>query len=91
MNVTSGGADAAEKEAARRRRVLLVAVLLLVALPLYLIAASIVVGYLTAPRVEDGEAVKPLHWLAELMIYLVLGLIWALPMKRLVLGVGRQA
>ena len=79
-----------ETEAARRRRVLRVTLLLLVGLPIYLIAASYIVGTLTAPVIENGEPVKPLHWSVELLIYVVLGVVWALPMKRLVAGVGRK-
>ena len=85
--------DDAPAEKARRRRVLLMAVILLLGLPLYLIVASTIIGYLTAPTpgVDGGSPEKPLHWLMELAIYIVLGVVWALPLKGLVRGVGRKA
>ncbi|MEO1293042.1 MAG: DUF2842 domain-containing protein [Pseudomonadota bacterium] len=68
--------DPAEK--ARRRKLLLVTVLLLVGLPVYLIVASFAISMIERP-----------HWLIELVIYVVLGFIWAFPLKRLVVGLGR--
>lgn len=70
----------APEEKARRRRVLWLTLLLLIGLPIYLIAASLVVGALPRP-----------HWALELAVYVVLGLVWAFPLKRLVKGVGRAA
>jgi uncharacterized membrane protein YbhN (UPF0104 family) len=59
----------------RRRLALLV---LVAGLPVYVVAAVTVVGWFDRP---------PL-WL-ELLIYVGLGLLWALPLKRLFLGVGQ--
>lgn len=81
--------DQEMSEKARRRRLLLVTMILLVGLPLYFVVASGVVGYFSAPTIENGEVVKPLHWLVELVIYLVIGLVWAFPLKGLVQGLGR--
>lgn len=55
------------------------AVLLVVGLPIYIVVAATLVGLLDRP-----------HFLVEAAIYLVLGVIWALPFRRLFLGVGRQ-
>lgn len=84
--------DAETMERQRRRRVLMLTLLLLVGLPLYLILASTIVGTLTAPtpNAEGTGADKPLHWALEMLIYVVLGVIWAFPLKRLVQGVGRK-
>ncbi len=60
---------------ARRRLSLLI---LLVGLPLYIIAAVTVVNWLERPGL----------WV-ELLVYLVLGLIWALPFKFIFKGVGQ--
>jgi hypothetical protein len=60
---------------ARRRWSL---VLLLIWLPLYIVAAMVVVGLFDRP---------PL-WL-EALIYAGLGVIWALPFRAVFLGVGR--
>ncbi|MEO1330535.1 MAG: DUF2842 domain-containing protein [Pseudomonadota bacterium] len=79
-------------ERGRRRRLLLLTLVLLLGLPLYLIAASTVLGALTAPTAgADGGIEKPLHWSVELMIYLGLGLIWVFPLKGLTKGLGRNA
>ena len=60
---------------ARRRWSLLI---LLVALPLYLVVAVTVVGLFDRPPI-----------LLELLIYVGLGVIWALPLRRVFLGVGQ--
>ncbi|MEM1420857.1 MAG: DUF2842 domain-containing protein [Pseudomonadota bacterium] len=70
----------APEEKARRRRVLWLTLLLLVGLPLYLIVASFLVAALPRP-----------HWFLEMIIYVLLGLVWAFPLKRLVIGAGRAA
>ena len=83
-------ADAVEKD--RRRRVLIATLLLMIGLPLYILIAASVVGVLTAPQPSaDGAGVeKPLHWALELLIYVVLGVIWAFPLKGLVQGTSRK-
>lgn len=53
-------------------------VALLVALPLYVVVAVSVIGLFDRPPV----------W-AEFLIYLVLGLAWALPLRFVFLGIGR--
>ncbi|SDE41690.1 DUF2842 domain-containing protein [Limimaricola pyoseonensis] len=60
---------------ARRRLSLLI---LLVGLPLYVVVAITVVGLFDRP---------PLF--LELVIYIALGLLWALPFRRIFLGVGK--
>ena len=60
---------------ARRRWSLLI---LLVALPLYLVVAITVVGLFDRPPI-----------LLELLIYVGLGIVWALPLRRVFLGVGQ--
>ncbi len=60
-----------------RRRWALVS--LLVGLPLYIIAAVSVVALFDRPGL-----------LAELAIYVGLGLLWALPLRFVFLGVGRR-
>lgn len=81
--------ETAEKD--RRRRLLWLTIALFVGLPLYLITVSLILGALTAPTpVEDGTPAKPLHWAIELIVYLVLGVIWAFPLKRLAMGVGKK-
>ncbi len=80
-------------EKSRRKRLLIATLLLLVALPIYLIAVAWILGALTAPEVaSDGTVIdaKPLHWALELLVYLALGLVWAFPMKRLVMGLGKK-
>lgn len=59
---------------ARRRLSLLI---LLVGLPLYIVVAVSVVNWLG----------KPPFWL-ELLIYVTLGVVWALPFKAVFKGVG---
>ena len=60
---------------ARRRLSLLI---LLVGLPLYIVAAVSVVNWID----------RPPFWL-ELLIYVVLGIAWALPFKSVFRGVGK--
>ncbi len=60
---------------ARRRWSL---VILLIGLPLYIVAAVTVVNWLDRP---------PL--LVELLVYVVLGIAWALPFKAVFRGVGK--
>jgi len=57
-------------------------VVLLVALPLYIVAAVTLTDWLRARF--DG-----LPALVELVIFLVLGVVWILPLKRVFLGVGQ--
>lgn len=61
----------------KRRYSLLI---LLVGLPLYIVVATTLIGWLNRPPV----------WL-ELLIYAALGLLWALPFKKVFLGVGQAA
>ncbi len=60
-----------------RRRLSLV--LLLVWLPLYIVAAAVIVGLFDRP-----------HIFVEILIYVALGVLWALPFKRVFSGVGRE-
>ncbi|ETX15455.1 hypothetical protein OCH239_16680 [Roseivivax halodurans JCM 10272] len=60
----------------RRRLSLLV---LIVGLPVYIVVASSVVTAFGRPPI-----------LVELLIYVVLGLLWALPLKFVFKGVGRE-
>ena len=60
---------------ARRRWAL---VILLVGLPVYIVAAVTLVGLLERPG-----------FLVELLIYVALGVIWALPFKFIFKGVGQ--
>ncbi|MCB1330276.1 MAG: DUF2842 domain-containing protein [Maritimibacter sp.] len=59
----------------RKRLALLV---LLVGLPLYVVAAVVIVGLFERPPI-----------LLELAVYIGLGVLWALPFKRLFLGIAR--
>ncbi len=61
---------------ARRRWSL---VILLVGLPLYIVAAVTVVNWLDRPPI-----------LVELLVYIVLGVLWALPFKFVFKGVGQD-
>lgn len=61
---------------ARRRWSL---VLLLIGLPLYIVAVVTVVNWLDRPPI----------WL-ELLVYVVLGILWALPFKFVFKGVGKE-
>lgn len=60
---------------ARRRWSLVV---LLIGLPLYIVVAVTVVGWFNRPGV-----------LLELLVYLVLGILWALPFRAVFRGVGK--
>ena len=51
---------------------------LVVALPLYIVVAVNVIDLFDRPP-----------FLLELLIYVVLGIVWALPLKRLFMGIGR--
>ncbi|OWU84421.1 hypothetical protein ATO6_11980 [Oceanicola sp. 22II-s10i] len=62
---------------ARRRWAL---VILLVGLPLYIVVAVSVVNWLDRPSI-----------LVELLVYVLLGIVWALPFKAVFKGVGREA
>jgi hypothetical protein len=61
-----------------RTRKILCAVLLMVGLPLYIVASSTLVGLFERP-----------HLLAELAIYVGLGIVWALPLRGLFRGIAR--
>ena len=63
------------KHRTKRRLSLL---LLLVWLPLYVVAAVTVTGWFDRP-----------HILVELGVYAALGFLWALPFRKVFLGVGR--
>ena len=54
-------------------------IILLVGLPLYIIVATLIVAQFDRP-----------HILLELAIYIVLGILWALPFKNVFKGVGRE-
>lgn len=54
------------------------AIVLVVGLPLYIVVALSVVGLFERPSI----------WV-ELVIYVVLGVLWALPFRKLFLGIGR--
>lgn len=60
---------------ARRRWAL---VILLVALPLYIVVAVNVIDLFDRP-----------HFLVELLVYVVLGILWALPLKRVFKGISQ--
>ncbi|NNE88218.1 MAG: DUF2842 domain-containing protein [Silicimonas sp.] len=60
---------------ARRRLSLLI---LLVGLPLYIVVAVTIMGFFEDPP-----------FLLELLIYVVLGIVWALPFKAVFKGVGK--
>jgi len=57
-------------------------VVLLVALPAYIVAAVTLTDWLRA-RYEG------LPMLVELIVFVVLGVVWILPLKRIFLGVGQ--
>lgn len=61
-----------------RTRRILALVLLLVWLPLYVVAAVTLTGWMGRPPV-----------LVEAAVYLGLGFLWALPFRRVFLGIGR--
>lgn len=54
--------------------------ILIVGLPVYIVVASSLVTWLERPPI-----------LVELLIYIVLGIVWALPFKWVFLGVGQEA
>lgn len=60
---------------ARKRLSLLV---LLVGMPVYVVVATTLVGWLERPSI-----------LVELAIYVGLGILWIIPLKRLFLGIGQ--
>lgn len=60
---------------ARRRLALLI---LLVGLPLYIVAAVTVINWLERPSI-----------LVELIVYVVLGIVWAIPFKFIFKGIGQ--
>ncbi|AWB47754.1 DUF2842 domain-containing protein [Gemmobacter aquarius] len=60
----------------RRRLSLLI---LLVGLPLYIVVALTVVGWFDRPSI-----------LLELLVYVALGIVWALPFKFIFKGVGQD-
>lgn len=60
---------------ARRRWSL---VILLVGLPLYIIAAVTVLNWLDRPSI-----------VVELLVYVVLGVVWAFPLKAIFKGIGQ--
>ncbi len=59
-----------------RKRVALV--ILLVALPLYIVSASMLMTLFDRP-----------HPLLEFLVYVLLGVAWALPLKRIFKGIGK--
>ena len=61
---------------ARRRWSL---VILLIGLPLYIVACVTVINMLNRPPI-----------LVELLIYVVLGILWAIPFKMVFRGVGKE-
>ncbi len=65
----------------RRRFALLI---LLVGLPLYIVAAVSLVGWI------DGRFGRPPIW-AELLIYVGLGFLWMLPFRFVFRGIGKAA
>ena len=72
----SGGDKPGLSYKARRRWSL---VLLLIGLPAYIVAVVTVVNWLDRPPI----------WL-ELLVYIALGIIWALPFKFVFKGVGKE-
>jgi len=62
----------------RTRRILSL-VILLIGLPLYIVAATTVVGWIDRP-----------HIVLEVAIYVGLGFLWALPFKSVFRGIGRE-
>lgn len=53
-------------------------IILLVGLPIYIILAATIVGFLDRPNV-----------LVELAVYVILGIIWIAPFKRVFIGIGQ--
>jgi len=62
----------------RTKRILSL-LILLVGLPLYIVVATTVVGWIARP-----------HIVLEVAIYVALGFLWALPFKAVFKGVGRE-
>ncbi|MEM8793457.1 MAG: DUF2842 domain-containing protein [Pseudomonadota bacterium] len=62
-----------------KTRKLLCALILVVGLPLYIIGATLVVDLFERPPV-----------FVELAVYVTLGMIWALPLRSLFRGIGRE-
>ncbi len=54
-------------------------VLLLIGMPLYIVAAVTLLGWLERP-----------HILLELFVYVVLGVLWVLPFKFVFRGIGKE-
>lgn len=54
--------------------------ILIIGLPIYIVLASSLVTWLGRPPI-----------LVELLVYVVLGVVWALPFKWVFLGVGQDA
>ena len=55
-------------------------VILLVGLPLYIVAAITVLNWLDRPP-----------FLVELLVYIVLGIVWALPFRAIFRGIGQAS
>lgn len=82
--------DLDQAERARRRRVLFLTVLLMIGLPLYIFAASWLAAAINPVVIdEDGALRRALPWYVEILVYLALGLVWALPFRRLSKGLAR--
>lgn len=62
-----------------RTRRILALVLLLVWLPIYLVAALVLTGWMGRQPA-----------LIEMVVYAGLGVLWALPFRRVFLGIGRE-
>ncbi len=62
----------------RTKRILSL-LILLVGLPLYIVVATTIVGWIERP-----------HIVLEVAIYLALGFLWALPFKAVFKGIGRE-
>ncbi|MEM9100242.1 MAG: DUF2842 domain-containing protein [Pseudomonadota bacterium] len=62
-----------------KMRKLLCALILIVGLPLYIIGATLVIDLFERPPI-----------FVELIVYVVLGILWALPFRRLFRGIGRE-
>ncbi|MBC7132337.1 MAG: DUF2842 domain-containing protein [Roseovarius sp.] len=57
-------------------------VVLLVALPLWIVASVTLTDWLRARH-------EGLSWFVDLVVFVVLGVVWILPLRRLFLGVGQ--
>lgn len=93
MSESDGAEMSAEEEQAeraRRRRLFWVTMLLIFGLPVYIVAASVLAAAIN-PVVETPEGPqRAMHWGVEALVYLALGVLWALPLKRLVQGLGKK-